>query len=53
MRSSGGHLNMTLDRLTNLRRTKLELAQPIRWGSWSGREPAYSGQDVLILEKKN
>lgn len=38
--------------LKNLRSAKLELAQPIRYGSWPGRQPAYSGQDVLILEKR-
>ena len=39
--------------LDNLRRAKLELVLPIHKGSWSGKQPAYSGQDVLILQKNN
>lgn len=29
----------------------LRLVPPIRWGCWTGKQPAYSGQDVLIFEK--
>jgi len=39
--------------LENLRSAKLELTQPVKRGSWTGESPAYSGQDVLILEKKS
>ena len=38
--------------LDNFRRAHLEVAKPIYWGSWSGKQPAYSGQDLLILEKQ-
>ena len=30
----------------------LELIPPIRWGCWTGLQPAYSGQDILILQKQ-
>lgn len=33
------------------RRSGLELVPPVRWGGWSGKVPAYSGQDVLIFRK--
>lgn len=39
--------------LAEMRRAKLELAQPVKRGAWTGENPAYSGQDVLILEKKS
>jgi SAM-dependent methyltransferase len=29
----------------------LQLVPPIRWGCWTGKQPAYSGQDILIFEK--
>ena len=29
----------------------MQLIPPIRWGCWTGRHPAYSGQDILILGK--
>lgn len=34
------------------RRSGLEVLPPVRWGGWSGRARAYSGQDVLILRKQ-
>lgn len=34
------------------RQSRLELLPPVRWGGWSGRQSAYSGQDVLILQKQ-
>lgn len=36
-----------------MQRAKLRLTQPVRRGSWTGETPAYSGQDVLILEKES
>ena len=30
---------------------RLQLIPPIRWGAWAGRQPGYSGQDVVIFEK--
>ena len=42
------------DWLLNLfRRSKMRFLPPVRWGGWTGRQPAYSGQDVLIFEKEN
>ena len=29
----------------------LALEPPIRWGCWTGLQPAYSGQDILIFRK--
>ena len=29
----------------------LEIEPPVRWGTWSGRQNGYSGQDVLIFRK--
>jgi ubiquinone/menaquinone biosynthesis C-methylase UbiE len=37
--------------LSILSSQNMQLIPPIRWGCWTGRQPAYSGQDVLILEK--
>jgi hypothetical protein len=37
--------------LSILASQRLQLIPPIRWGCWAGRQPAYSGQDILILEK--
>jgi len=34
------------------RQAGLELLPPVRWGGWSGRARAYSGQDVLIFRKQ-
>ena len=34
------------------RQAGLELLPPVRWGAWSGRAQAYSGQDVLIFRKQ-
>jgi len=33
------------------RRDDLRIAEPIRWGSWSGRRPFLSVQDVVVAEK--
>ncbi len=33
------------------RRNDLRIAEPIRWGSWSGRRPFLSVQDVVVAEK--
>lgn len=30
---------------------QMRMMPPIRWGCWSGKQPAYSGQDILIFEK--
>lgn len=30
----------------------LALIPPIRWGCWTGLLPSYSGQDILILQKR-
>ncbi len=30
----------------------LEIAEPIRWGAWSGREPHLSSQDIVIAERR-
>jgi SAM-dependent methyltransferase len=30
----------------------IQLVPPVRWGGWTGRQPGYSFQDVLILEKQ-
>jgi SAM-dependent methyltransferase len=30
----------------------LQLEPPVRYGTWSGRQDGYSGQDVLILRKR-
>ena len=30
----------------------IQLVSPVRWGGWTGRQPEYSFQDVLILEKR-
>jgi len=38
--------------LDAFRRSGLELVPPVRWGGWSGKTPAYSGQDVLIFRKQ-
>src|SRR5262249_42158007 len=38
--------------LNLLREFDFELVEPVRWGNWTGRTPWYSGQDVLILQKK-
>jgi SAM-dependent methyltransferase len=41
------------DWLSDVFREKgMRLVPPIHWGCWTGRQPAYSGQDVLILEKE-
>ncbi len=33
-------------------KSAMRLVPPIRWGCWTGRQPAYSGQDVLIFERE-
>ena len=38
--------------LEAFRRSKLELLPPVRWGGWAGKEPGYSWQDVLVLQKQ-
>lgn len=30
---------------------RMQSIPPIRWGCWTGRQPSYSGQDILIFEK--
>ena len=39
--------------LDPFRRSKMRFLPPVRWGGWTGRQPAYSGQDVLIFEKES
>ena len=30
---------------------QMRLVPPVRWGSWAGKQPTYSGQDILIFDK--
>jgi SAM-dependent methyltransferase len=32
--------------------TGLEVESPVRWGTWSGRQDGYSGQDVVIFRRR-
>lgn len=33
-------------------RSALRMRPPVRWGAWSGKTHSYSGQDVLIFQKR-